>query len=98
MAVMTPEKFLECCRIANLTLKLHFTDWHLEIIGGGPSALSAKSILHSSPELCAQLIVKMSENDWLIKDLLEERAAIRAADGLPGDLYSAALANMTRGY
>ena len=98
MAAMTAEKFLESCKAANLKLKLHFGDWHLEVIGGGVSAQSAKRILQNSPELCAQLIVKMSESDWVIKDLLEERAAIRAADGLPGDLFSAALANITRGY
>ena len=98
MAAMTAEKFLESCKAANLKLKLHFSDWHLEVIGGGVSAQSAKRILQNSPELCAQLIVKMSESDRLIKELLEERAAIRAADGLPGDLYSAALANITRGY
>ena len=95
---MTAEKFLESCKTANLKLKLKFSDWHLEVIGGGDAAESAKRALQNSPELRARLIVKMSESDRLIKDLLEERAAIRAADGLPGDLYSAALANITHGY
>ena len=55
-----------------------------------------EAILEDNPELEAQLILIASNNDSDLRYKLEERAAIRQADGLPGDLLSAALSYIQR--
>ena len=47
------------------------------------------------PKLEAHLILELARQDSTLMCQIEERAAIRWADGLPGDLFSAILCNIT---
>ena len=91
---MTADKFLEICRQGGLKIAVNYDDYTISIAGDAKSAAYAQRKLDSSPELTASVLVKLMETDAILKDLLTERAAIRAAEGLPDDLYSAALVNV----
>ena len=54
--------------------------------------------IEASPELECELILELAKKDDDLMFEIEERAAIREADGLPGDLRSAVMCNFTRGY
>lgn len=43
----------------------------------------------------AYIILELAKNDPDLMFEIEERAAIREADGLPGDLFSAVMCNFT---
>ena len=88
-------KFLRLCDKLNLKLSVNFDDYTISITGSADLAAQAQSKLDNSREFRASVLVALAETDAILKDLLTERAAIRATDGLPDDLYSAALANMT---
>jgi len=47
--------------------------------------------LEQTPQLEAMLLLELAQKDAAIQELLDERAAIRAADGLPNDDMSVAL-------
>ena len=50
-------------------------------------------ILNENPQLQIEFILDLARSDKYVLELIEERAAIREADGLPGDLESAVLCN-----
>ena len=54
-----------------------------------------QNILAKNQDLEIQLIFDLARHDKEVLFAIEERAAIRKADGLPGDLESAALCNFT---
>ena len=55
-----------------------------------------ENVLRANPELEAQLVLIASNKDSDLRYELEERAAIRYAEGLSGDLLSAALSYIQR--
>lgn len=59
---------------------------------GGNLALWALGVkLEQAPQLEAALLIELSRKDAALRDLLEERASIRAADGLADDDMTVAL-------
>ena len=52
-------------------------------------------MIGSHPRIEAHLILEIARNDEDLMCVVEERAAIRWADGLLGDLFSAVLCNIT---
>ena len=50
-------------------------------------------ILEANPELEIDLIWDLARHDKNVLEIIEERAAIREADGLPGDIESAVKCN-----
>ena len=70
-------------------------DWHVELAGGDNEARSNYGLLLAQDlDLQARLILYASNRDRDLRDKIEERAAIRWADGLPGDLLSAVKCNL----
>lgn len=68
----------------------------VQLTGGDNTAREHYSrILAENPELEIQLILDMARHDKKILELIEERAAIRWTEGLPGDLESAVVSNFT---
>ena len=71
------------------------SDWRIKLYGGNNGAREHyESVLRDNPELEALLILLASNEDALLKEQIEERAAIRQADNLPGDLLLAVKAQM----
>ena len=65
-------------------------DYRVILYGGDNRARRHyEGILREDSELEALLILLASNKDDALRCLIEERAAIRYADGLPGDLLSA---------
>ena len=52
-----------------------------------------QKILDENPELQIDFILDLARHDKNVLELIEERAAIRKADGLPDDLDSAVSCN-----
>ena len=70
-------------------------DWRIELTGGDNEARRKyESVIAQDIELQAQLILYASNRDRDLRDMIEERAAIRWADGLPGDMLSAVKCNL----
>ena len=62
--------------------------------GGDKSAREHyQSILDENIELQIKFILELAKHDKNVLELIEERAAIRGADGLPDDLESAVRCN-----
>ena len=55
-----------------------------------------QNILAENPDIEFQLIMDLARHDKNVLFAIEERAAIRSADGLPGDLESAVLCNFNK--
>lgn len=55
-------------------------------------------LIEDNPEVEADLILELSKHAPDLRFEIEERAAIREADGLPGDLRSAVMCNFMKGY
>ena len=94
---MTADKFLEMCERGGLKLAVDYDEYTISITGEAELAAQAQSELDKSREFTARVLVALTETDAILRDLLTERAAIRAADYLPGDLYSAALVSIRPG-
>lgn len=76
-------------------IETRVADWRIELIGGAKKVREHyERVLKSDIELESRLILISTNKDEELKELLEERAAIRESDGLPGDLLSAVKANM----
>ena len=76
-------------------IETRIADWRIELIGGAKKVKEHyEKVLTSDIELEARLILISTNKDEVLKEMLEERAAIMCADGLPGDLLSAVKANM----
>lgn len=68
----------------------------IRLSGGNAQALEYyRGMIASHPKIEAHLILELARNDDDLMCAVEERAAIRWADGLPGDLFSAVLCNIT---
>lgn len=52
-----------------------------------------QNVLNENPELHINFILDLAKTDKNVLELIEERAAIRGADGLPDDLESAVRCN-----
>jgi hypothetical protein len=70
-------------------------DWRLKLTGGNKKVREHyERVLKSDSDLEATMILLLSNEDAVLREQLDERAAIRCADGLPGDLLSSVKANM----
>ena len=73
--------------------------WSVKFCGGDNKACyHYEHMILENKELQAQLILYAANKDSNLRDLIEERAAIRWADGLPGDLLSAVMCNLGGDY
>ncbi len=96
---MDKDKFLKACSTSGLELKMNYDDWRISISGKDKRIIErAQAVLNRDLALQATVIVSMAATDSYLMELLTEQAAIRGADGLPYDLNSAAVANLTGGY
>ena len=76
-------------------IRYEVSGWRIKLNGGNNGAREHyESVLRDNPELEALLILLASNEDELLREQIEERAAIRQADNLPGDLLSAVKAQM----
>ena len=65
-------------------------NWHVNLSGGFDGAREYyEQFLHGNSDAEISLILELSKDDADLRYAIEERAAIREADGLPCDLYSA---------
>ena len=65
-------------------------NWHVRLSGGFDGAREYyEQFLHGNTDAEISLILELSKKDVDLRYAIEERAAIREADGLPSDLYSA---------
>ena len=68
----------------------------IELSGGDNTARGHYSkVIKENPKLEAELILDLARHDKNVLELLEERVAIRQADGLSGGLEAAVMANLT---
>lgn len=73
------------------------SDKRINLFGGDNKARRHyENVLKDNPELEAQLVLIASNKDSELRFELEERAAIRYAEGLSGDLLSAAMSYIQR--
>lgn len=71
-------------------IKYEVKDWRIKFYGGNKQAREHyEEVLKANSELEALLILIASNKDALLREEIEERAAIRHADDLSGDLISA---------
>ncbi len=71
-------------------IKYDVREWHVILTGGDDKARwHYERMLFDDRELRAQLILYAANTNLNLRELIEERASIRKADGLPGDLLSA---------
>ena len=76
-------------------IRYEVSNWRIKLNGGNNGAREHyESVLRENPELEALLILLASNEDELLREQIEERAAMRQADNLPGDLLSAVKAQM----
>ena len=76
-------------------IKYSVSDWKIFLEGGDKNArLHYEMILEENKEIQAELILYAANKDDMLRDLIEERAAIRWADGLSGDMLSAVMCNL----
>ena len=76
-------------------IKYEVEDWRVRLSGGDDKArYHYDGILREDKDLQAMLILYAANKDSNLHELIEERAAIRWADGLPGDLLSAVKCNL----
>ena len=80
--------------LQNWQIKPTYNFGRITLIGGDKTARAHyQRILDENDELQIQLILDLVKCDRDVRDCVEERAAIRWADGLPGDLESAVRCN-----
>ena len=71
------------------------SDWRIVLEGGDKTArFHYDNVIAENKEIQAMLILYAANKDETLRDLIEERAAIRWADGLPGDMLSAVICNL----
>ncbi|MBQ6664903.1 MAG: hypothetical protein IJM68_04865 [Synergistaceae bacterium] len=72
-------------------------EWgRISLSGGDARALEYYGeMIRAHPRIEAHLILELAREDKDVMDVIEERAAIRWAEGLPGDVFSAVLCNIT---
>ena len=85
--------------LARWQIKYEVKDWGVKLSGGDDKArYHYESILEEDKDLRAMLILYAANTDKVLHEQIEERAVIRWADSLPGDLLSAVKCNMAGEY
>ena len=70
-------------------------EWRITLTGGDSKARwHYEQMLSKDRNLQSQIILYAANKDSNLRELIEERAAIRWADELPGDLFSAVKCNL----
>lgn len=88
--MVSPEGFLLSCGRGGV--KVRANAWGRIVLSGSSLAVErARGILRASPKLEAGALVELAKGDPALAALLEERAAILGADGLPDGPLDAAL-------
>ena len=83
-----------CQELKNWKIKAVYNFGRITLIGGDKTARKHyQHILDLNYDIQIALILELMETDQNIRDEVEERAAIRAADGLPDDFESAVRCN-----
>ena len=91
--MIEPRDFQE--ELTKWGIQKEIREWRLKLTGGDKKVREHyERVLKSDSDLEATMILLLSNEDAVLRELLEERAAIRWADGLPGDLLSAVKGNM----
>ena len=81
--------------LARWHIKYEVEDWRVKLSGGDDKArYHYEEVLSEDKDLQAMLILYAANQDTNLHELIEERAAIRWADGLPGDFLSAVKSNL----
>ena len=81
--------------LARWQIKYEVHDWRITLTGGDNKARwHYEQMISKDKDIQSQLILYAANNDSNLRDLIDERAAIRWADGLPGDLLSAVKCNL----
>ena len=76
-------------------IRYEVKEWSITLIGGDNKARwHYEQMLLEDKDLQSQMILYAANKDSNLHDLIEERAAIRWADGLPGDSLSAVKCNL----
>ena len=88
---VTALEFVAAVRKKGVEFQAHHSG-RIVLHGPGEEVRKARVLLGSSPTLEALLILEAAKEVPFIADLLEEREAILAADGLKADALSVALA------
>ena len=91
--------FKESCRLNGISYSVKEDEqWRPRVVlsplpdgAHGVGLCGMKLKLGQEPELEAALLIELSRKDQQLRDILEERAAIRAADGLSDDDMTVAL-------
>lgn len=84
-----------CAELERWHIKASVFWGRLKLKGGDDRARKYFSEMFlSHPKMEAQIIFELSKNDPELAYAIEERAAMRQADGLPSDLFSAILCNL----
>ena len=82
--------------LKNWNVKVSVFWGRMSLSGGDARARKYYGEMMSSHSLIeAHLILELARNDRDLMEKIEERAAIREAEGLSGDLFSAILCNIT---
>ena len=90
---MELQDFLD--ELAQWKIQYTVSDWRIFLEGGDKRARFHYGIvLADNKEMQAMLILYAANKDDTLRNLIEERAAIRWADGLPGDMLSAVMCNL----
>ena len=81
--------------LARWQIRYEVEDWRVKLSGGDNKArYHYEGILSEDKDLQAMLILYAANHDTNLHELIEERAAIRWADGLPGYFLSAVKCNL----
>ena len=84
-----------CAELERWHIKASVFWGRLILTGGDERARKYFSeMFRSRPKMEAHIILELSKSDSDLAYAIEERAAMRQADGLPSDLYSAILSNL----
>lgn len=93
MHVVSGADFLSRCAQLNVCVEVDM--WgRINLSGTSASAESARIILAQWPQLEAATLLELMGKNEVLRELIEERIAIREADGLPGDYESAISAHV----
>ena len=91
--MIEPKDFQE--ELTKWGIQKELQDWRLKLTGGKKEVREHyERVLKSDSDLEATMILLLSNEDAVLREQLDERAAIRCADGLPVDLLSSVKANM----
>lgn len=76
-------------------IRYEVKEWSITLTGGDNKARwHYEQMLSADKDIQSQIILYAANKDTNLRDLIEERAAIRWADGLLGDLLSAVKCNL----